>query len=159
MDKIEIYVLSTIEISENYVKDINGLFTLLTGKPANHSLEEISSIVEQPNLFVLAAFDTYYDKLVGMASLKVVDTRMFTQNYESGFIGDVVVDENYRGLGIAKKLMETLIDMAKGLELVHLSLTSNPNNPKRTAAIKLYEKLGFKLIGQINNSNYYRLEL
>ena len=159
MGKIEIYVLSTIEMTDHYVSDINDLLEQLAEKPYKYSKDDISSIVTQPNLFTLAAIDKYYDKLIGMVCLKAVETRMFTQNYETGFIGDVVVDENYHCLGLAEKLMTTLIDMAKGLKLAHISLTSNPNNPKRAAAIKLYEKLGFKLIGQIDGSNYYRLYL
>lgn len=158
MSKIEVYILSTIEPSDSMVVDVNSLLRQLTPRSEEHSFEAVKKIIEQPNLYILGALDTYYDKMIGMASLKVVETRMFTQNYGTGFIGDVVVDENYHRRGIAEKLMVTLIDLAKGLKISHISLTSNPNNPKREAAIKLYKKLGFKLIGKINDSNYYRLE-
>jgi len=159
MSKIEIYALSTIEISNYIVVDINGLLIQLTVRSKKYSLKAIKKIIEQPNLYVLGVFDTYYDQMVGMASLKVVETRMFTQDYDAGFIGDVVVDKKYRGLGLGEKLITTLVEMAKGLKVTHINLTSNPNNPERASAIKLYEKLGFKKIGELNGSNYYRLDL
>lgn len=159
MSKIEVYILSTIEPSDSMAVGVSGLLRQLTPGSKEHSLEAIKKIIGQPNLYILGVFDTYYDKMIGMASLKAVETRMFTQNYGIGFIGDVVVDASYRRLGIAEKLMITLIEMAKGLNIKHISLTSNPNNPQRSSAIKLYEKLGFKLIGKVDESNYYRLYL
>ena len=58
----------------------------------------------------------------------------------SGFIEDVVVDEAYRSHGIAEHLNLFLIEIAKMLGMQHLELTSNP---KRIAAHKLYDKLGY----------------
>lgn len=154
---MEIYVLSTLDLTESNGGEINDLLKQLIGKDRKYTLQAVNKFLSQANLFVLGAFDG--NKIVGMASLKAVETKMFSQNYETGFIGDVVVDANYRRQGLAEKLMITLIEMAKGLDIAHISLTSNPNNPKRAAAIKLYEKLGFKKIGEVSGSNYYRLEL
>lgn len=154
---MEIYVLSTLDLTESNVREINDLLKQLIGKDKKYTLGAVNKFLKQANLFVLGAFDG--SKIVGMASLKAVETRMFSQNYETGFIGDVVVDANYRRQGLAEKLMTTLIEMAKGLNVAHISLTSNPNNPKRAAAIQLYEKLGFKKIGEVSGSNYYRLDL
>ena len=159
MSKIEIYVLSTIEINNPIRVAINGLLRQLTTKSKEYSLEAIKRIIEQPNLYILGVFDTYYDQMVGMASLKVVETRMFTRDYDIGFIGDVIVDKKYRGFGLGEKLMTTLIEMAKGLKVARINLTSNPSNSDRASAINLYEKLGFKNIGELNGSNYYRLQL
>lgn len=55
-----------------------------------------------------------------------------------GWIEEVVVDEKYRGQGIAGNLMQELLKVAeeKGLKQVKLT-TANP------AAKHLYEKLGF----------------
>lgn len=154
---MEIYALSTLDLTESNVREINDLLRQLIGKDKKYTLEAVNKFLKQANLFVLGAFDG--SKIVGTASLKAVETRMFSQNYETGFIGDVVVDKGYRGLGLGEKLTSALIEMAKGLNIVHISLTSNPNNPKRAAAIKLYEKLGFRKIGEVGGSNYYRLDL
>jgi ribosomal protein S18 acetylase RimI-like enzyme len=67
----------------------------------------------------------------------------------NGFFGkieDVVVDVNYQNQGIGTKLCKHLIAIAKvfqmnGVSVKQIELTSNP---KRIAAHKLYEKLGFK---------------
>lgn len=154
---MELYALSTIDITESNADDINNLLKQLSSKQKEYTLGAINKFLKQLNLFVFGVFDDH--KIVGMASLKAVETRMFTQNYETGFIGDVVVDSNYRRQGIAEKLVIALIDLAKGLKITHISLTSNPNNPERSSAIKLYEKLGFKKVGELNGSNYYRLNL
>src|SRR5690554_2841879 len=47
----------------------------------------------------------------------------------------IAVDENKRGMGIGKKLMETTIDLARGDIALHVE----PDNPAK----KLYERMGF----------------
>lgn len=155
---VKIFQLLTSDITNSDVKSINNLLTQLSENSQQYSCHDIKSFLEQSNFFACACLDGQTDKITGLAVLKVDDIRMFTQNYFKGYIGDVVVDENYQRQGIAEGLMNYLINLAKTLNLIHISLTSNPNNPKRAPAIKLYEKLGFKLIGQINGSNYYRLK-
>lgn len=158
-NKLEICLLSTLKITKFQIEDINCLLEQLTDRPPKYTLKGLSRIIRQSGVYALCALDTYYDKIAGIAILKVDEKRMFTQNYKQGFIGDVVVGKSYRGKGIGEMLMNGLINMAKELKLKHISLTSNPNNPKRAAAIRLYKRLGFKKIGTLNNSDYYRLEL
>lgn len=60
-------------------------------------------------------------------------------------IVSVYVTPEYRGQGIAKKLMHGIIQcLQNDKKIVHVQLTVNINN---TAAIKLYESFGFKKIG------------
>ncbi|MDP2524617.1 GNAT family N-acetyltransferase [Maribacter dokdonensis] len=78
------------------------------------------------------------EKLVGiamMAKYKVVSGH-------KGMIEDVVVSSQYRGQGIGRKLMETLLEHAKQEKLSTVLLFSGHH---RTAAISLYKSLGFKL--------------
>lgn len=77
-----------------------------------------------------------YYHIVGMATL--VQKRQLMGLF--GLIEDVVVDEIYRGHGIAERLNRRLIEEAKLLGMKHLDLTSNP---KRVAANKLYDTLGY----------------
>lgn len=77
--------------------------------------------------------------IVGMATLVHVYK---TTGFE-GHIEDVVIDENYRSLGLGNDLTQHLIARARELKMTSISLTSNPDNPKRAEAIKLYQKLGF----------------
>lgn len=156
---VKIFQLLTSNITDSDAKFINNLLTQLSENTYQYSCQDIKLFLEQPNFFACTCLDGQADKITGLAVLKIDDIRMFTQNYKEGYIGDVVVDENYHRQGRAEGLMSYLISLAKTFNLIHINLTSNPNNPKRAPAIKLYEKLGFKLVGQINGSNYYRLKL
>jgi ribosomal protein S18 acetylase RimI-like enzyme len=152
-----IFILTEDDIVEDYIDDINKLLSQLTDKPKRFTRKELKEIIKQENLFVYVAIGN--DSIVGMASLKVDNTKMLTQDYTRGFIGDVVVDKSIRGQGMGEILVKHLIDFARLHNLKQVNLTSNPNNPKRATAIKMYERVGFKKIGQIGASNYYRLEL
>ena len=55
-------------------------------------------------------------------------------------IEDVVVDESARGQGVAKSLMREALRLAKEYGAAGVMLTSNP---RRVAANKLYQKMGF----------------
>ncbi|WP_419211680.1 GNAT family N-acetyltransferase [Maribacter sp. X9] len=59
-----------------------------------------------------------------------------------GMIEDVVVSSDYRGQGIGRKLMEKLLEQAEKEQLTDVLLFSGHH---RTAAISLYQSLGFKL--------------
>jgi ribosomal protein S18 acetylase RimI-like enzyme len=56
-------------------------------------------------------------------------------------IEDVVVDESVRGQGIAAALVERALEVARAKGADGVALTSNP---RREAANKLYQKVGFK---------------
>ena len=56
-------------------------------------------------------------------------------------IESVVVSSKCRGRGCGKELMTAMIEAAKRFKVHHIQLTSNP---KRVAANKLYQNLGFE---------------
>lgn len=56
-------------------------------------------------------------------------------------IEDVVVDESVRGQGIAVELVRRALEIARGRGADGVALTSNP---RREAANRLYQKVGFK---------------
>jgi len=56
-------------------------------------------------------------------------------------IEDVVVDESHRGQGVGKKIMDEALRRAKAYGAKGVMLTSNP---RRIAANRLYQKMGFK---------------
>jgi len=60
-----------------------------------------------------------------------------------GVVEDVVVDKNYRRMGLGTKLMEKLLEKGKELKVFAVELTSNP---QREGARRLYQKLGFELL-------------
>lgn len=67
-----------------------------------------------------------------------------------GSIEHLIVDQEYRGRGLGKKLMKEAVSYAKKLGMEGLQLTCNP---KRNVANALYRKLGFKL----QKTNFYLL--
>jgi ribosomal protein S18 acetylase RimI-like enzyme len=77
-----------------------------------------------PNQIVGILFFVYFQTLVG----------------KRGRIEDLVVDENSRGMGIGKKLVNKSLIGSKKLNIKIVELTSRP---ARIEANKLYQKLNF----------------
>lgn len=75
-------------------------------------------------------------RIIGCATLCVFHSPTGTK----GSIEDVVVSSAYRGQHLGKQLMEYVLEQAKTYAPIELHLTSNP---KRVAANKLYQSLGF----------------
>ena len=146
-------------ISDQDIEDIIQLLKQLTNQEKEFEPLEVRVIISHPDLRLYVFRDEESGRIVGMASIKIDKARMLTQNYTRGFIGDVIVDADHRGYGLGEKLMAKCIETARQIGAKQVNLTSNPNNPNRTAAIKLYEKLDFQKIGELNGSNYYQLEL
>ena len=67
------------------------------------------------------------------------------------WIEDVVVDETFRGQGFSKLLVAHAIKFVKSQQIPLLMLTSNP---KRIAANKLYQAMGFER----KETNVYRMK-
>lgn len=110
------------------------------------SLSRLQAMVSNENTDVIAARDG--EKIVGMAILFTLARIDET----SGYVDDVVVDNAYRGKGIATALMQKLIEIARERGHKHLDLTSRPS---REAANHLYQKIGFVK----RETNPYRLKL
>lgn len=77
---------------------------------------------------------------------------MHTLEFTIASIESVVVNSHYRGRGYSRELMKVLISSAKEKGVHHLHLISNP---KRVAANRLYQSLGFEQY----KTNCYRLYL
>ncbi len=67
------------------------------------------------------------------------------------WIEDVVVDETFRGQGLSKQLVAHAIEFTQSKQIPLLMLTSNP---KRIAANKLYQAMGFSR----KETNVYRMK-
>lgn len=79
--------------------------------------------------------------VLGYAGLTVV--------LDEGYITNVAVREDMRGCGIASRLMERMIERAR--DLIFLTLEVRVTND---AAIGLYEKYGFTVVG--TRKHYYK---
>lgn len=94
-----------------------------------------------PGSFLLAAFQE--GNLAGTAGFY---REQEPKSRHKGRVWGVYVTECCRGRGIGRQLMSTLIDRARpspGLEQIILSATT-----EQTAAMQLYESLGFQRFGR-----------
>ncbi|PIR93677.1 hypothetical protein COT97_05390 [Candidatus Falkowbacteria bacterium CG10_big_fil_rev_8_21_14_0_10_39_11] len=115
--------------------EIRKLFTQLTKNPVDFDVEFLVN-----HKFAYCRVMEDDGRIIGFAALIVhpVPTKGLVARVE-----DVVLDKEYRGRGLGKKIMEDLIEIAKSLKIQIIILTSNP---KRIPARNLYESLGFNLI-------------
>lgn len=116
-------------------RQINRLLAQLSGNIKTCSLRELQEVTlsDSNHVYIAIADST---QIVGMVTLVVV--RQFAG--VKGWIEDVVVDKDHRGLGIAKQLMQQAMDDAP-IEVKSINLTSKR---ERTEAHQLYYGLGFE---------------
>ena len=115
------------------------LFSQLTNKKILSSTAKILEIVSQDNACLFMAIDKEEnDQLVGLVVMVVY--RVFSAKH--AHIEDLVVDEKYRGRGIAEELMQHAMTQARLMQANYVNLTCSPT---RKAANSLYHKLGFTL--------------
>ena len=77
---------------------------------------------------------------------KIVGVLVYEDIYDRLEVDYIVVDSQYRGKGIAKKLLESIIDLNK--ENITLEVRED-NIP----AINLYKKMGFEIVSK--REKYY----
>ncbi len=88
------------------------------------------------------------DHIVGMTTVGYLPTASRTDAH----FDDVFVSESHRGQGLSKLLMAAMLEKAKEKGVTEIHCTSRP---ERTAAVALYEKMGFEK----KETNFYRIKL
>ncbi len=130
---MQISILDKEGIVERKTKEqISDLYKQLN---PNKQQLELREILNTNNPVVIACCYVE-DKIVGIASM--ANYKVISGN--KGWIEDVVVDQNYRGMGIGRKLVEKLLNLAKEQKLSEVLLFTESH---RNEAIKLYESLNF----------------
>lgn len=127
----------TISIAEHLTQsDLDAIETLLPqlSSTARFDAERVMSLLDAQNTDLYVARDSR--RIVGMATLA---TAPLVTGWH-GSVEDVVVDQSARGQGIARLLLEAIIDEAQRRGLTTLDLTSRPS---RESALRLYESVGF----------------
>lgn len=141
-----------IEQLENFTlglpAKLNKLLKQLNENASPLSDIDVKNMLSSPVTHLFIARKSDNKEIVGMLTL-VVFRIPFAKK---GLIEDVVVDEQYRGKGIGTKLISTAINQARQEKVKYLDLTSHP---KRVAADRLYQHLGFKK----RDTNIYRIKL
>ncbi len=109
--------------------------------------EELEEIVSAPATdFFVATLDD--GTIAGVATLATFRIPTGVR----AWVEDVVVDEATRGTGLGAALTNAMVDRARELGCVTVDLTSRP---KREAANRLYQRLGFMM----RDTNVYRYDL
>lgn len=143
-EKMKIDILKIQDLTPSRETLISNLFKQLGGEKVQTNLKEVLGD-ENP---ITLVYCEHNDKVIGIASMctyKVISGK-------KGWIEDVVVDEQYRGQGIGKKLMEKLLAEGKKKNLTEILLFTEDH---RIAAIQLYSDLGF----QLKESRIYTLKI
>jgi bifunctional N-acetylglucosamine-1-phosphate-uridyltransferase/glucosamine-1-phosphate-acetyltransferase GlmU-like protein len=98
----------------------------------NHIRDINQSVINKKHLFVVR----YEDTIVGTGSI-LVENKLIRNIGKASHIEDIVIDDAYRGLGLAKRLMLDLIQCSKDEGCYKIILDASDD-------VKVfYEKLGF----------------
>ena len=117
------------------LRRIRALLNQLSNKPKELSLETFVEATEH-SVVIVARLSS--SKIIGMATL-TKDRTYAGLVGRKGQMHDVVVDETFRGYGIARGLISKLKWFARSIGLEKVRFTSSPD---RVAANGLYVSLG-----------------
>ncbi|MBN1305410.1 MAG: GNAT family N-acetyltransferase [Anaerolineales bacterium] len=112
--------------------------------PAYEELQQL--VFSDTSVLLIARFPEKDSPILGAMVLVVY--RVLTGLH--AYIEDVIVDQTARGQGIGEALMRESMRIAAELGVANIGLTSNP---RREAANRLYQKLGFEK----RQTNVYKL--
>jgi len=133
-------------ITPSVADSIAALVGQLSSSAKAPAREELEAIVKAPGTVLMSVRQS--GRLIGMLTLVTFAIPTGIR----AIIEDVVVDERYRGQGVAQALTREALVRAAAAGARTVDLTSRPS---REAANRLYQKLGF----QKRDSNVYRYTL
>ena len=130
--QIEIATRATEELWDAF----QGLVPQLTSNNPPPSRDDLAALVKsESSTLIIARADN--SSIIGAACVTVYRVPTGIR----AIIEDVIVDESARGQGIGEALVRRCLDVAREKGASGVSLTSNP---KREAANRLYQRMGFK---------------
>ena len=140
-----------IEIRKAQESDIEILLTFEQGiveaeRPFDNTLKEgevnyydLSALIQSPKAEVLVA--VVDDEIVGSGYAKILTAEPFRKFKEYAYLGFMYVKPEFRGKGINRQIVNSLIDWAKTKELTEIRLEVYDKN---VLAKNAYTKAGFK---------------
>ena len=144
------YIEKVAEVTEEIFEAVKSLVPQVGAHKAPPTRDELSALVKsEASTLLIARFPDETGKIAGILSLTVYRVPTGIRS----IVEDVIVDENMRRRGVAEALMLRAIDLAREAGANGVALTSNP---KREAANKLYQSMGFQK--RETNSYFYKLE-
>ncbi|MBF8249933.1 MAG: streptothricin acetyltransferase [Candidatus Levybacteria bacterium] len=145
---MEIKIEQLKTFAPDITQALNNLLVQLNPNSKKLTDEEVKEIIEETSSHLLIAKEPKDNKIVGMLTLITFSA----PSAKKGVLEDVVVDDNFQGKGIGKKLITQAINMAREAGVARLEFTSNP---ERVKANKFYQHLGFNK----RDTNVYRMEI
>ena len=141
MDDIyqNVQVSQVTEMTEELYLACQRLVPQLTHNNPPPTREQLILLLESPATFLyIARTPDSENGIVGLATLVLYRVPTGVR----GYIEDVVVDEKARGRRIGEALTLACLEQAEQAGAPQVMLTSNPG---RTAANRLYQRMGFEL--------------
>lgn len=132
------------DMNESVALAFEILMPQLTGKNEYPSYEDLKKVIDSKNVHLCFAYDSD-GNVIGTITLAFLRIPTGLK----AWIEDVIVDDKARGKGVGTAMIWHAIQIAREKGVAKVDLTSHP---KRIAANKLYQKLGFEK----RESNVYR---
>ena len=140
-----------MELRAATLDDIEALLVLEQGvieaeRPFNAAIKaegatyyDLHTLINEPHHNVIVA--ELEGRIIASGYVSIRDSRACFSHTRHGYLGFMYVNPDYRGQGINKRIMDNLLSWAKdqGVEAFYLDVYA-----ENQAAIKAYEKLGFK---------------
>ena len=131
--------------ASEYQEAMQRFLDQLTSSPMTLTEEMFNQLLASPNSHLFFLWKD--EQIAGMLTVGIY----YSPTGGKAWIEDVVVDESFRGQGLSKLLVAHAIEFTQSKQIPTLMLTSNP---KRVAANKLYQAMGFER----KETNVYRMK-
>jgi ribosomal protein S18 acetylase RimI-like enzyme len=131
-----IFISRADTFNPELLKAFERLIPQLTQAPIPNELD-IQKLLDSPSIVIIARISSKDGPIIGAGTLGVFQTPSGLHAH----VEDVIVDESLRGQGVGEALVLHLLEVARVMGLKGVSLTCNP---RRVAANRLYQKMGFK---------------
>ncbi len=143
--------MNDISIRKATLEDLDVLFEfeqgiVLAERPYDKTLAEdpisyydIGELIQSEDAEVLVAYDK--TKIIASGYAKIEDAKPYLSHDKYGYLGFMYVDQEYRGRGINKLIVDGLFEWLRFRDISEVRLDVYDEN---LAAIRAYEKVGFE---------------
>jgi ribosomal protein S18 acetylase RimI-like enzyme len=143
------FVERAVEATDELLSALERLLPQLGAKKTSLSRDELTSLLASgASSLLIARHPDENGEIVGALALAIYRVPTGVRS----IVEDVVVDEKFRRMGIARALLVRAIELVREEGASSMTLTSSPH---RQAANLLYRKMGF----QLRETNSYILLL
>jgi ribosomal protein S18 acetylase RimI-like enzyme len=138
----QLHIQKLVELINCYISDTMGGGEIISGNKTN---DLINGLKSHPSKLIL--FALYKNEFAGLTNCFINFGTFAAKPFIN--IHDIIVDNNFRGKGIGRTLMDAIVQKAKALDCSKITLEVREDN---VIAQKLYKSLGF---GDTNPKMYF----